>query len=377
MLSERLYNNPGPKRILALDGGGIRGALTLGFLEKMETILRKRYGKADFRLCDYFDLIVGTSTGGIIAASLAIGMSAGEIRDMYLKLGGEIFGKKRSPWLRGEILRLMLAANYDHRPLEEALAETFGDMTMGDQERFKTGVAIMAKRIDTFSTWTINNFKEFKYYKYNKDILVRDWLRATSAAPTFFPAKEIKVKGQTTGIFIDGGVSLANNPALQGLLLATLKGYSLQWPLSSDQLMLISVGTGGSRKFMTHDKLAKFRSISWAPEIPDIFMEDANYFNQTILQLLSDTPGMNRIDGALGNLEDDHTLGKRLTYRRYNVDMTPEALQTIVGRPFSEDEAADLRKMDQAKNRFTLAEIGKQAAEQQIHPDHLPQNFDV
>ena len=72
-LSERL-TAPGPKRILALDGGGIRGALSLGFLERIERLLRERHANPDLRLRDYFDLIGGTSTGSIIAVGLAIGM---------------------------------------------------------------------------------------------------------------------------------------------------------------------------------------------------------------------------------------------------------------------------------------------------------------
>ena len=93
-LKERL-NAPGPKRILARDGGGIRGALTMGYLKQIEDILRKQHGDDPaFRLCDYFDLIGGTSTGSIIASCLAIGMKVSEIRDSYFDLGGKIFAKK-------------------------------------------------------------------------------------------------------------------------------------------------------------------------------------------------------------------------------------------------------------------------------------------
>jgi len=89
----------GPKRILALDGGGIRGALTLGYLQRIEELLRQRHGDdTSFRLCDYFDLIGGTSTGSIIAACLAVGMSVEEIREKYFELGGRIFGKKYRWW---------------------------------------------------------------------------------------------------------------------------------------------------------------------------------------------------------------------------------------------------------------------------------------
>jgi len=70
------FQSPGPKRILALDGGGLRGIATLGYLKRIETLLADRHDAGDsFRLCHYFDLIAGTSTGAIIAAGLAIGMT--------------------------------------------------------------------------------------------------------------------------------------------------------------------------------------------------------------------------------------------------------------------------------------------------------------
>ena len=68
------FRSPGPKRILSLDGGGVRGIATLAYLKKLEDLLRERHGgRADFRLCHYFDLIAGTSTGSIIAAAMAQG----------------------------------------------------------------------------------------------------------------------------------------------------------------------------------------------------------------------------------------------------------------------------------------------------------------
>src|SRR5262249_4555366 len=86
---ERRLFARGPKRILALDGGGVRGILTAGILLALETRLKRRAGRADFRLCDYFDLIGGTSTGSIVAAALAMGKSAAQIADLYRELAPE------------------------------------------------------------------------------------------------------------------------------------------------------------------------------------------------------------------------------------------------------------------------------------------------
>src|ERR1700730_7502960 len=77
----------GPRKLLAIDGGGIRGVLSLKILEKIEEFLIQESNRADYRLADYFDYVAGTSTGGIIAAGLAAGMSVKEILDFYLNNG--------------------------------------------------------------------------------------------------------------------------------------------------------------------------------------------------------------------------------------------------------------------------------------------------
>src|SRR5918994_1303011 len=97
-LAERYDLQPGeespPRKLLALDGGGIRGILTLEVLVKMEQLLAEATGEGEtFRLCDFFDYIGGTSTGAIIAAGLARGMSVGELLDFYQQTGPAMFDK--------------------------------------------------------------------------------------------------------------------------------------------------------------------------------------------------------------------------------------------------------------------------------------------
>src|SRR5436309_2631736 len=93
-LRSRYEDSSQPRKMLAIDGGGIRGLLTLGMLERLETLLREtsRAGN-DYRLCHYFDYVAGTSTGGIIAAGLARGLSVGELIKFYQDYGNEIFEK--------------------------------------------------------------------------------------------------------------------------------------------------------------------------------------------------------------------------------------------------------------------------------------------
>ena len=157
------FNNSHPKKILSLDGGGIRGALTLGYLKKLEDILKEKFhDQPAFRLCDYFDLIGGTSTGSIIAASLAIGKTVDEITKLYMDLGGKIFGEKRNWWNPMETMK-WLKANYNYQAMEDGLRLAFGDITLGGNE-LKTGLCIVAKRADTNSIWPLINHPNGKFY---------------------------------------------------------------------------------------------------------------------------------------------------------------------------------------------------------------------
>ena len=187
-----------PKRILALDGGGIRGAFTLGYLQRLEDILRKQHDNKDLLLCDYFDLIGGTSTGAIIAACLAVGMPVSKIKEMYMNLGTKIFSKKYKWWNIFQIDDL-LRASYDHAPLEAELKNLFGSYTLGSPE-IKTGLCIVAKRADTNSVWPLINHPGDKFFNSadgtNSNIPLWKAVRASTAAPSYFLPQVIDVGGQ-------------------------------------------------------------------------------------------------------------------------------------------------------------------------------------
>lgn len=356
-----------PKRILALDGGGIRGALTLGFLEKIEELIRKKENNPSLRLCDYYDLIGGTSTGAIIAAGLSIGMTAAEIKDLYLNLGDKIFGKKRRWWLQP---LKYYKAEFDFRPLEKALKDVFGEITMGSPE-IKTGLCIVTKRADTLSTWPIINHPRGKYFNHNKNMLLRQVIRASAAAPSYFIPQKIDVGFGEIGAFIDGGVSLSNNPALQLFLVGTLSEFPYKWQTGEDKLSLHSIGTGTYTKKYNPDKVAKKGLLGWAKMVPELFMEDANYLNQTMLQYLSNSPTPRIIDSEILDLQNDLVTEKpALHYIRYNVMLDNTEL-TELGFEFNDKELESLREMSDSKNKDILYDIGKKGAQKFIRSTHL------
>lgn len=382
-LEEHLFGD-GPKRILSIDGGGLRGLISLGILEEIEGIVGRP-------LSNYFDLIGGTSTGSFIAASLAYGRTTDEIRQFYLDLGRRVFNR----WVKaGSLLEKFHQAVrplFDSDAMERALAQNFGDVEMRSEE-LKTGLAIMAKRLDTDSPWILHNNPKGKYFKRrnpnqayapNGEYRVRDLVRASTAAPTFFEPTKLKVS-DVEGAFVDGGVSPHNNPALQLLLLATLDGYRLGWPLGADKLLVVSVGTGTFEDRKQPEEVIERRTGLMGIDSLMSMMSDAGALNQLLLQWLSDSPTASKIDSEVGDLSDDVLGYDRRTdtekkpwisYLRYNATLELEWLNAHVeGPPFEEADLPELRDLGSPDKMDNLIRIGKGAAKQ-VRAEHFPTAF--
>jgi len=352
--NEHLDPNNGIKRILSLDGGGIRGALTLGYLEKLESSLRKKEKNPNLLLCDYFDLIGGTSTGSIIASALALGYSVADIVKLYLKLGGQIFRRKRFLYIR---------AKFNSSALEKGLRENFKDIKLGSNE-LKTGLCIVTKRADTNSIWPLINHPEGKFYDSNKDILLWQAIRASCAAPTYFKPILLDI-GEERAAFIDGGVSMANNPSLTLLMVATLNGFPFGWEMCEEKLSMISIGTGYSDFQKKASEIKRFWWGKWGKNIPDMLMQDSNWHNQIIMQWLSSSPIPHHIDMEIQDLKGD-LIGNQshIKYLRYNFPITVKELNSLnIGRDFTEKDVVNLVEMSNGNNADLLYKIGQVASE--------------
>ncbi len=375
----------GPKRILALDGGGIRGALALGYLSKLERLLQERHANPDLRLSDYFDLIGGTSTGSIIAGGLAMGMTVEEIRALYFKLGDKVFGKRLKLTNIFKIGKA-IKASFSEKPLERELEKFFGDLTLGSPE-LKTGLCIVVKRADTQSVWPLLNHPEGKFFDSqwgkNKDILLRDAVRASAAAPTYFVPELVAVGGgsdpsvKEKGAFVDGGVSMANNPALQLYMVATLNGFPFHWKTGEDDLMIVSVGTGNSKLKDKPENIVDRWLLDWAKEVPNMLMMDASTQNELFLQWISKSKTPRYFNMEIEDLKNDLlTPQPMLTYLRYNVTLESEALKEL-GFDLSRKEAKGLTEMSEAKNIPSLYQIGAKAGHLEMIDAHLPGAFNL
>lgn len=369
---ERRLREPGPKRLLALDGGGLRGILTLGYLNRIEALLRARSGRPGLVLADYFDLIGGTSTGAIIATMLALGHSVEDIRQLYLGLGKQAFVPMRYWW--GFIGRL-LGARFDETPLEALLREHLGSRTLSTEDA-RVGLMIVARRADTGSIWTLVNVPGNRFYDMNKDLQLWEVVRSSTAAPTYFKPRSIEDVGAgERAIFIDGGVSMHNNPALQLLFVGTLDGYGLRWPLGSDKLLLCSVGTGNFLKVKAPEKLSRFNNPQWVALLFHHMMYDASELNQTVLQLVSKSPTARVIDRQIGRLSRDNVgPAPLLSYLRYDIDLEQKALADV-GLQYDEPRVESLWQMSEVKNLEELDRIG-QAASVHVKDEHFSPIFD-
>ncbi len=244
---EERYTTPRKRRLLALDGGGIRGILSLGILAEIESQLRERSGRGeDFRLSDFFDYVAGTSTGAIIAASLALGKSVAELTDFYKTLGPKIFDKT--------FLLKRLKNLYKKGPLEDQLQETFGETTDLGSPDLRSLLLVVTRNVTTDSPWPLSNNPLARYNDRSRpdcNLQIPLWqlVRASTAAPIFFPPEVIQWDEddpEKTFVFVDGGITPYNNPAFLLFRMATAPPFKLAWPTGEDKLMLVSVGTGAA-----------------------------------------------------------------------------------------------------------------------------------
>jgi patatin-like phospholipase len=370
---DRHLFGPGPKRILSLDGGGVRGAISIGFLEELEKVIEEIEGKPTL-LCDWFDLIGGTSTGAIIAGALAFGYRASEVRKFYELLGPRVF--RRSFWrVQG------LFSKFDRQSLVEELHAIVGSRTL-DSEDLHTGLCVVAKRMDTGSCWVIANNSKSKFWDApanasfvgNRHYPLNSLIRASTAAPYFFDPEFIDiVANEPPGMFIDGGLTPHNNPALQLFLYATLPQYGLEWPLGSDNLTIVSVGTGYSRPGLTLDSLSWIRPIGMALAALQAQIGEAQQLVMTLMSWLGESPTPWLINSELGDVTKTAPPFNKPLFRflRYDIRLEQEWLARELGVSLDKSTVASYGLMDAPENIPAIYDLGRRAAELQIKRDQF------
>src|SRR5215469_7314044 len=274
-----------PRRLLAIDGGGLAGLIPAECLIQIEEQLNQQTGRPQ-ALCEHFDLIAGTSTGAILVAGLALGLRAAELRDFYLKFGREIFRKSFLP--------VRFWHSYPSAPLENRLKEVLGEKTTFGSNHLRTQILIVTKNATLGNDWFFSNNPNNKFLKNNSALPLWQIVRASAAAPTYFPPETIDVPDDTgkkqSYEFIDGGVSSYNNPALQVFLEATIPQYGNGWPMGSDRLLLMSLGTGFNSIAIEAGKASGYELLDWAKYMVKELMNEANLQQNVLMHLIGQRP---------------------------------------------------------------------------------------
>ncbi|MEO0817542.1 MAG: patatin-like phospholipase family protein [Pseudomonadota bacterium] len=389
----------GPKRILALDGGGIRGLLTCGILRHIEDTLRERIPpgpeRDSFVLADYYDFIGGTSTGSIVAAWLALGKPVKDLQDLYMTMGSEIFASPR-------VLPQIFVSRFDADKLDDQLRTHLGDMTL-DTDALKTGLGVTAKRMDSGSAWVITNNPKAKFWERsdendrpNKDYVLRNVVRASAAAPAYFDHVEVQIEdGAEPGAFMDGAVAGLNNPSVAFWLYTTLAGYGLEWPTGADNLLITSVGTGEFRQRFTSRKLGRMVAVQQAIFSLAGSIQDVGKNQIQIMQALSRPRHPYPTNADVDSLANPWDLERGFAapycitpeplfeFQRYDAVLDSKGLERLgiyeEGEPLGPGKISKLQKMDCAENKNLqrLKRIGERTGDLYVKPEHFPPQFNT
>ncbi|MDG2460841.1 MAG: patatin-like phospholipase family protein [Luminiphilus sp.] len=245
------------KRVLAIDGGGIRGIIPALVVAQIERKMRKPAS-------ELFDLMVGTSTGGILALGLSrpgIGrpaqFSARRVVKLYEDHGATIF--EHSLWRKLRTAGGILEEAYSHENLEAVLAHYFADATLQDCE-----LPIMVTSYDIHNRKTV--FLKSWHSEHMK-VFCRDAARATSAAPTYFEPKPLDA-GSTQHILIDGGIFM-NSPSVS----AYAEARKL---FPQDEIKLLSLGTGELTRPIPYHQAKTWGSALWVISLLDCIFDGAS-----------------------------------------------------------------------------------------------------
>lgn len=289
-------------RILSIDGGGIRGIIPALVLAEIE----RRTGK---RIHQLFDLIAGTSTGGILALGLAKPNNAGraqytarDLVQLYETEGRRIFSRS----MLHQLLALgnLLDKKYPNEPIEAVLKEYFGDVWLSEA---LTNVLLTSYEIELREAFFFRSYRAKEDESYN--FLMRDAARATSAAPTYFEPEGID-KEEKRYALIDGGM-FANNPAMCAFVDAIR-----EFNRGLDEVFMVSLGTGVQTQALNYQTVKNWGVVSWAqPILSVVFHGVSDTVHYQTRQILNEVGKPNRY----------HRLQIPLTRVSHSLDNTSEA----------------------------------------------------
>ncbi|MBK8744219.1 patatin-like phospholipase family protein [Propionivibrio sp.] len=378
-----------PKKILTCDGGGILGLISVEILTRIESDLRTKLNKPDLVLADWFDFVCGTSTGAIIATCIAAGMTMEQIRQFYVSSGEQMFDKA-SVFKR-------LRYSYNDEPLAEKLRGEFNralgysrnspPATLGDVG-LRTLLMMVLRNHTTDSPWPVSNNPRAMYNQRfkddgsprtdcNLDLPLWQLVRASTAAPTFFPPEVVTFAPGTPDeyqfIFVDGGVTTYNNPAFLAFQMATAAPYKINWATGTDNMLIVSVGTGSAAKARPGLKEDDMWLLDNAKSIPSALMNAASAGWDLACRILGECRHGGPIDREVGDLvaapdSQTWTGTKQFAYVRYDPDVSREGLFAL---GLKDIDPARVQLMDSVKFITGIHRVGEAYAAAHVNLDHF------
>lgn len=363
MTLQRKMDATTPKKILTLDGGGIRGMITVEILSEIETLLRAELKKDEqFVLSDYFDYISGTSTGAIIAACLSLGWPVDKVRRFYIESGAKMFDK--ASFLN------KFKYTYEDEELKQLLQQEFGENTTLGSSDLKTLLMMVMRNATTDSPWPVSNNPHAKYNDKQRDdcnlnLPLWQLVRASTAAPTFFPPEKITLgeKDKYPFVFVDGGITMYNNPSFQTFLMSTLGSYNLNWETGADKMLIVSLGTGTCPEANEDLSPGDMNLLYNAKSLPSALMNAALNEQDILCRSFGRCLHGDEIDREIGDLIDQTAhfpvQQKLFTYARYNAELSRNGLDRI---GLSNINPKDVQMLDSVEHIEELRQVGRAVA---------------
>ncbi len=324
--------------------------------------------KPDLVLDDVFDLIAGTSTGAIIAAFLSWRLPVREIEKLYVDYSPTMFALGSWP-------QRLLKSKYDSNAIAQFFREHFkeedGEPALLGTTRLEKFLLIVMRNGSTGSPWPVCNnpkaiFNDRAHEECNLDIKLWQLLRASTAAPTYFPPEEIPLAGKTR-LFMDGGITPYNNPALIAVLMATLPRYRICWPAKRELLHVVSVGTGLARARLPGKAASDINLLDHLKYIAPALIGSVAAEQDLLCRVMGDCVHGAIWDSEVGALETPTLFNEKeqkFTYARYDQPLDAT-------HPKIKQQAGGQMQLDNLKLIPLLKELGEEYACAHVRWEHL------
>ena len=358
------------RRILSLDGGGIRGIISIEILAEIERQIRESLG-AKAVLADFFDFFAGTSTGAITATALALRWDVDKIRAFYRDHGKRMFD--HAHWWK------QWRSRYDGSALKAMLKDAFGeDTTLGNIASDHYLMLVM-RNVTTDQPWIVSNNPSCRFNRRERadcqlDLPLWQLVRASTAAPGFFPPETIKV-GEHEFVFVDGSISSFTNPAFYAFLRAVAKPYDIGWKAGENNILLVSVGTGSAPKSRPDLEAGQMNLLHHATSLPGALMNAASAGWDMACRVLGEGRFGPVIDREFGNMvmqpggASNWTGPKQFAYVRYDPDVTQQGLRDL---GLGDVDAAAVQQMDSVEHIDDIQKVGRAYAGKHVRTaEHL------